>query len=187
MKALKILGGILLVIILAFFLIGVVKPTTSYQNTVTINRPAEVVWQVFTDAEKMDRWLAGMQSIDTLEGEPMAEGSRYRLIFNMEGEEIAITEEVTEVREPELFAFTLESQPLTSQVEIKFTALDSSTTRVDAHTLSEGNGLFWKPIITLSGSVMQQQSQVSYDKLKALVETGSDSLQETDQALQQSN
>jgi len=187
MKALKILGGILLVVILAFFLIGVVKPTTSYQNTVTINRPAEVVWQVFTDVEKMDRWLAGMQSIETLEGEPMAEGSRYRLIFDMEGEEIAITEEVTEVREPELFAFTLESQPLTSQVEITFTALDSSTTRVDAHTLSEGNGMFWKPIITLSASVMQQQSQISYEQLKTLVETERDSTQEADEGLQQSN
>lgn len=171
MKVLKILGGVLLVIILAFFLIGVVSPTTTYENSITVNKPVDVAWEIFTDEQKMDQWLVGMQSIETLEGEPLEEGSRYRLIFNMEGEEIAITEEVIRVSENELFAFTLDSDPLTSEVEIRFTALDSTTTKIEALTITEGKGIFWKPIITLSGSVMQQQSQQSYDKLKALVES----------------
>lgn len=176
MKALKVIGGILLLIIIAFFLIGVINPTTTYENSITINKPVEQVWNVFTDPETMDQWLVGMQSIETLEGEPMEEGSRYRLTFDMEGEQVDIIEEVTKVSKNELFAFTLESDPLTSEVEIQFIPVDSTVTRIQASTLSEGNGMLWKPIITLSGSVMQQQSQLSYDKLKQLVESRPDSL-----------
>lgn len=174
MKALKIIGGILLLLIIAFLLIGVISPQTTYENTVTINKPVDVVWDVFTDEEKMDQWLVGMQSIETLEGEAITEGSRYKLTFIMEGEQIDITEEVTQVKENELFAFTLDSEPLASEVEIHFTPVDSNTTMVKAVTTSEGKGMFWKPVITLSSTVMQQQSQQSYDKLKRLVESYSD-------------
>lgn len=179
MKALKIIGGILLIIIIAFFLIGVISPQTTYENSITIQKPVDVVWDVFTDEEKMGEWLVGMQSIETLEGEAMTEGSRYRLVFVMEGEQMDITEQVTQVKENELFAFTLESEPLTSDVEIHFTPVDSNRTEVKAITTSEGKGMLWKPIITLSSSVMQQQSQKSYVKLKELVESQVDTLQGT--------
>lgn len=175
MKALKIIGGILLLLIIAFFLIGVINPTSTYENTITINKPVDQVWEVFMDPGTMDQWLVGMQSIETLEGEPMEEGSRYRLVFVMEGERIEVTEHVEEVRENELFAFSLESDPLTSEVEIQFIPVDSTVTRVQALTVAEGKGMLWKPVISLSGSMMQQQSQQSYDKLKQLVESWSDS------------
>lgn len=177
MKALRIIGGILLLIVIAFFLIGVISPQTTYENSITIEKPVEIVWDVFTDEEKMDQWLVGMQSIETLEGEAMTEGSRYRLVFVMEGEQMDITEQVTQVKENELFAFTLESDPLTSDVAIHFKPVDSNTTELKAITTSEGKGMLWKPIITLSSSVMQQQSQQSYVKLKELIESPEDTIQ----------
>lgn len=175
MKKIKIvagvLGGILLVVITGFFLIGIVNPTTTYENSITVNKPVDVVWDIFTNADNMKHWLVGMESMETLEGEALTPGSRYRLTFRMEGEEIVITEEVTEVKENELFAFNLDSEPLTSQVEIRFSPIDSTTTEIKAGTTSEGKGPVWKSIIGMSGSVMQQQSQLSYDQLKTLIDT----------------
>jgi hypothetical protein len=65
----------------------------------------------------------------------------------------------------------MKSNPLNSQVAIHFTSSDSGKTQVNAVTTAEGNGFFWKPIISFSGSMMQQQSQLSYEKLKELVES----------------
>jgi len=179
MKILKVtllIAGVVLGLgVLGFILIGIFNPEVTYTNSVTVEKPAEHAWAVFSDAEKMDQWLVGMESIETLEGDPMTEGSRYRMTFNVEGEEIIVTETVTDVQPVELFAFDLESDALTSYNEIRFIPVDSTTTRIEARSTAQGNGIFWKSLLALSGSVMQQESQKSYDKLKRLIETTPDS------------
>ena len=93
--------------VLGIILIGVISPEVTYTNSVTVEKPAAHAWAIFSDAEKLDRWLVGLESIETLEGEPMTEGSRYRLTFNVEGEEFIVTELVTDVQPVERFAFEL--------------------------------------------------------------------------------
>lgn len=171
MKVLKVIGSIILLLILAMFLIGLISPKATYENTVIINEPVEEVWEVFTDYGKLDQWLFGMKRIERIQGEPLTQGSRFNLIFDIDGEQFEITEEVMRVEPYELFAFNMKSNPLNSQVAIHFTSSDSGKTQVNAVTTAEGNGFFWKPIISFSGSMMQQQSQLSYEKLKELVES----------------
>lgn len=161
--------------IFGFILIGISNPEVTYTNSVTVEKPVAHAWVIFSDAEKLDRWLVGMESIETLEGEPMTEGSRYRLTFNVEGEEFIVTELVTDVQPLERFAFELESDALNSQNEIRFIPVDSTTTRIEARSTARGNGIFWKSLLALSGSAMRQESQKSYDQLKRLIETTPDS------------
>ncbi|NGP77744.1 SRPBCC family protein [Balneolaceae bacterium YR4-1] len=171
MKALKIIGGIILLLILAMFLIGLISPRAEYENSITINAPVEEVWQVFTDSEKIDQWLYGVTGIEKLEGEPLTSGSRFKLFFDVDGEQFEITEEVTDVEPNKRYAFSMQSEPLNSKVDISFTVIDSAKTQLTALTTAEGNGVLWKPIIRFSGSMMKQQSQISYENLKLLVES----------------
>lgn len=171
MKAFKIIGGIILLLILAMFLIGLISPKASYENNITINAPVEEVWQVFTDPGKLRQWLYGVTQVEKVQGEPLTHGSKFRLIFEIEGHQFSITEEVTGFEPPELFAFSMESRTLNSEVDITFTPIDSTTTLLDANTVAEGNGIFWKPVVSFSGSMMKHQSQISYENLKMLVES----------------
>ena len=65
--------------------------------------------------------------METVNGNPGEVGSKYRMIFVENGEEMVIMEEVTAFQENELLAFTLDADPLISDVEIKFTGGESKT------------------------------------------------------------
>lgn len=171
MKALKIIGGTILLLVLAMFLIGLISSKANYENNITINAPVEEVWEVFTDPGKLDQWLYGVTEVEKLQGEPLSPGSKFRLIFDIDGNQFAITEEVTGFEPTYLFAFNMESTTLNSEVDITFSPIDSVTTQLNAITVAEGNGVFWKPIVSFSGSLMRQQSQISYENLKMLVES----------------
>ncbi len=178
MKVLKIIAGIILLAVIAFYLVGYFSPRVSYENRVTVRKPAGVAWQVFTDTTLMDRWLTGYQSMETLEGEPMSPGSSYKIIMEMEGERMELTEYVTAVDSARLFAFDLESDVLNSQNMVRFVPVDSATTEIVATSYAEGNGWFWRSILSMSASMMQKQGQQSYDKLKQLIESQPDTLLE---------
>lgn len=178
MKVLKIVAGIILLVIVGFFLIGFFSPRVSYENRITVNKPAGVAWQVFTDTTLMDRWLTGYQSMETLEGEPMNPGSSYKIIMEMEGERMELTEYVTAVDSARLFAFDLESDVLSSQNMVRFVPVDSATTEIVATSYAEGKGWIWRSIISMSASMMEQQGQQTYDNLKELIESQPDTLLE---------
>ena len=63
MKALKIIVGILLFIVIAFCSIGMMCPRYTYENHVVIDRPVEAVWAVFADHSRMPEWLETVESI----------------------------------------------------------------------------------------------------------------------------
>ena len=168
--------GLIILVIIAFIAIGQISPTTTYTNSITVNRSAGFAWQVFQDTSYMDRWLQGMQSIETLEGKPMTEGSRYKLTFLMEGELMEMTEIVTEVDSARLFVFDLDSDVLSSTNRITFVPVNSTTTEISSISSAKGKGIFWKSMVAVSGSMMEQEGQKSYDALKQLIESLPDTL-----------
>ena len=168
--------GLVVLGIIVFVAIGMISPTTTYTNSITVNRSPGFAWRVFQDTAYMDQWLQGMQSIETVEGEPMTEGSVYKLTFLMEGELMEMTEVVTKVDSARTFAFDLDSDIVTSSNRITFTPVDSTTTDISSVSTAKGKGIFWKSLISVSGSMMEQEGQKSYDALKELIESLPDSL-----------
>ena len=82
MKILKYLLFGVLGLIVIFFGIGLISPSVSYGHEVSVNKSVEEAWAVSQDETKYAEWLAGFQSIELLEGEKGAVGSKYRVIVN---------------------------------------------------------------------------------------------------------
>jgi len=144
-------------------------PTFNYENKVTVNAPVDHAWAVFSDVDKMDKWLVGFKSVAIISGNQGEVGSKYHFVFEDRGEIIELTETLTAVTENELFAFELDADPMTSDVEIKFAASDE-TTEITATSNVEGKNIFWKSLLWLSKSMMIERGQESYDNLKKLIE-----------------
>lgn len=170
MKILKVILGIVVGLVVVFFAVGIFAPSFTYENKVEVNAPVEKAWAIFTDESRMGDWLTGFQSIETINGNPGEVGSKYRMVFVENGEEMVITEEVTAYRENELFAFTLDADPLISDVEVKFTGNDERT-EIIATNLVEGKNLVWKSLLRLMKSMLANRGQEQYDKLKEIIES----------------
>ena len=170
MKALKIIAGILLFMVAAFFSVGMMCPRYTYENHVVIDRPVEAVWAVFADHSRTSEWLEGLQTIECVEGVPLTIGCRWRLVFLDNDEEIEIIETVTACQPPEFYAFDMETDPFTGATEIHFVA-NGERTEVNVLTLVEGRNVFWRALLRGMKGYIAGGSQECYEKLKAVVES----------------
>ncbi len=170
MRILKWLGLLLLVLVVGFLAAGLIRPNVSYENKVTVNAPVERAYSVFVDESNMDKWMPTLQRIENISGAPLEVGSKWKLIFEEEGETIEVLEEMTAIDANERFAFNLETEPFLGTVDIRFTAIDSATSEIKAVTTMDGKNLIWKSLLALSKSMMETRSQEQYEMLKKAIE-----------------
>lgn len=171
MKALKYILGILVLLILAFFTLGMFNPELTYESRTQVNAPVEHAFAVFQDPDRMDEWLEGLKRIEMISEGGVKVGSKSLLVFEENGETMELTEVVTAFKENELYAFTLDADVMTANVEIRFVAKDSLNTEIIARTTSTGKNIMWRSILALAKSTFQQQDQDSYTRLKEVIES----------------
>ncbi len=170
MKILKIILGLVVGLALVFFAVGIFAPSFTYENKIEVNAPVEKAWAIFADPSRMGEWLTGFQSMETISGNPGEVGSKHRMVFVEDGEEMVIMEEVTAFQENELFAFTMDADPFMSDVEIRF-AGDNTRTEITAINHIEGKNLIWKSVLRLMKSMVVNRGQEQYNKLKEIIES----------------
>jgi uncharacterized protein YndB with AHSA1/START domain len=100
MKFFKYLGLLLIILVLCFFAVGLLKPTVDYGHTITVDKPVTEAWAVHQDATKYNQWLKGFQSIELIEGEQNAVGSKYRVaVIPQEGaDEFVMIETIKSIK-----------------------------------------------------------------------------------------
>ena len=82
-----------------------------YETSVDIDAPRERVWDVLADVERWPEWTASMQSMQYVEGDGLALGSRVRI---RQPRLPAMVWEVTEVTPRESFSWTAKSSGITT-------------------------------------------------------------------------
>jgi uncharacterized protein YndB with AHSA1/START domain len=169
MKALKILLGIVVLGVIALLGVGLATPEFEYENEVVIDKPVATVWAVFTDESRMKDWLFGLVKVENLAGKPLEVGSRWRLEFEVDGEEVIVDETVTAVEPNRRYAFDATTDVFTGPTEITFTELDGRT-KVSARSRVVGGNVFLRAFLRMAKSMMVEQSQKSYDALKRVCE-----------------
>jgi uncharacterized protein YndB with AHSA1/START domain len=168
----KIVIFVLIVIVLivaGLFAFGYMNPSVNYEIKVEINKPREVVWNYFQDENKMGEWQQGFQKIESISGNKNEVGSKYRLTYNDQGNEIVMTETVMEFQAPERFAIKLEHEIMTSDLEISLTESDGKTTFVQKD-VAVGSNILWRIMFAAMKSSFIEYNQQNLDKMKANVE-----------------
>jgi uncharacterized protein YndB with AHSA1/START domain len=171
MRILRAVGVIIVLLIVVVVGVGLAVPEFEYENRITIDRPAEVVWPTFTDASRMKEWLADMVSAEVISGKHLEVGSRWKFVFDSEGERVEVIEQVTAVEPNARYAFDMETEPFTGNTDIRLVPQGAKTELV-ATTKVVGRNVAFAALMRVFRGSMIEQSQKSYDALKRAVESG---------------
>lgn len=80
MKILKYVIIAFVALLVIFLLMGMMKPTVSYGHEITVDKPVEEAWAVMMDESKYADWLKGFESMELIEGEKNAIGSKHKVV-----------------------------------------------------------------------------------------------------------
>ena len=168
----KLLIGLLIVIValaIGFFAPAFLKPTLTHENRVMVNKPPAEVWEKFSNTDNLPKWIEGFKSIETISGEPNQVGSKYKVVIEDNGQTFEATETVKEIVENEKFAFELDSDMATTDVEFTLINKGLSTEVVEKDTFT-GKGIFWKALFYWMQSSMKERSKTNLERFKKFAE-----------------
>ena len=167
-----VLGALLLTAVLiggAILIPALMNPVIEYDSRVTIDAPRDAVWAVFNDDRKMTQWIKGLKSVELISGEKGKPGSKYRMIIEDGGERTEMIETVDEIKEGELFAFTLDAEPLTDKVRVTFEEKDGKTEMVQYDSV-RAKGIIWQTLFYWLQSTFRESTEGHLKRFKELVE-----------------
>ena len=141
-----------------------------YRVSVEVNKPIEEAWEVVMDESKMGEWLEGYKSMELIEGEPLTVGSKHKMIFEENGEEMTFTETVTAINPPTEFSFDFDHDMMTSNIQMMLESVGPASTRITNSTSFTTNGFFIDLFMLLMTPRMKGRQRRSFARLKALIE-----------------
>lgn len=172
MKYLKYILGILAVLIIAFFLLGIISPEVSYDCEIIVDKPLGESWAVTQDEEKMPDWLEGFKSIEHVSGVPGTTGAVSDVYFITDGQEMTIRETITEIIPNESISMSFASDFMDMDYKLIMKFIDGKT-KINSSTTAVGNGMFSRSVMALMGKSIKTQEETNLINLKKTIEKNS--------------
>jgi len=159
--------GIIVVLVIGFFCIGVFVPSVEYSTTVEINGPRDVTWRVLR--ERKD-WIYGFKSFEQVGGTPDQVGSRARIWVIRDGNEFTFDSELKQIRPPEMAETELTNDMLVHDAVVNLSEHDGKTRLVSNEKIT-GSNLFYRSLFALFKSRITATSLKNFEGLKRVVES----------------
>lgn len=170
MKFLKYLAGILILLLLLFIGKGLLTPSISYDNEITVDKSVKEAWAVMSDESKITQWLKGITKIEHVSGEKGTVGAVTQYTFSDNGQESIILETIKSITPNEQIAmdFVMEDV-MNMEYKIDFTNQNGKTL-IKSSTVNKGEGMFMKSMVSFMKSSMQAQEDENMNNLKKLIQ-----------------
>src|SRR5690554_6439057 len=178
MKILKYIIGIIAILVIGFLALGWFMPKASYDCEITVEKPTTESWAVLQDPEKLSEWLPGFQKMEHVSGIPGTVGAVSNVYFEQNGQPMVIQETITEIVPNESISMFYESDFMNMDYKLNLTAEDGKT-KINSHTVSEGNSIIYKSILALMGSSLKKQEETNLLNLKKTIEQNTKNYSET--------
>ncbi len=165
----KLALGLVVIIVLlvaAFFCVGMIVPAVEYTTTIEINKPRDVTWQIIRYRKD---WIYGFKSFEQISGEPNQPGSKARVTVVRDGRETVFDTELLEIKPPEYSVNRLSNDMLTHDATVHLSEADGKTTVVSQEKLV-GKNAFWRSIFAIFKGMIVDTSKKNFDGLKKAVE-----------------
>ena len=117
--------------------------------TVTIQRPADKVWELFMDPDNLQYWLTGFVSAEHLSGNIGETGSVSKLKFMERGKLMEVTETVLMAKPNQQYACIMKHETFEAETDVRFISFGQRTEMIQTVQFSP-KGFFMKlfmPII----------------------------------------
>lgn len=170
MKILIYVVGFILTCFLGFYIIGVVKPKISYETSITINRPVQQTWEVFSNEKLMKEWMQGFDRIEKINQEPFQTSAKYKLILKDKNQEFENNHTVISAVPNSLYEYELDNAVLKNHITISFKEPQQFTTEIVISNEVEAKNWFLKSLFVFFKSQFKTQDDQNLQALKKLVE-----------------
>ncbi len=134
-----------------------------YSVEKTINLPRARVIELFDDAGNMFKWQKGLQSFETISGEPGQPGAKARMVYDMNGRKVEMIETIEKRNLPDEFTGTYEASGVWNSVGNFFSEEGPDKTRWKIETEFRFNGLMRVISFFMRGSFPKQTEQMMQD------------------------
>lgn len=141
-----------------------------FRYEIEIDAGLDTVWEAFGDADRRRHWQPTLKERIHMAGEPGRPGSVTELVFEENGRRIAMTETITERREPDFMAAQYATGSARTLVVTTFEASGAARTRLTSWSNTHFTGMtryFW-PLFRRKA---RSRIQADYQRFKLMVET----------------
>ena len=170
MKVLKYIGLVVLLLLVIFFGKGLLTPTVEYDSEVMVDKPVAEVWAVMSDTSKMSEWITGYKRTELLSGTEGEVGAISHVFVEDQGQETMMEETIVAVEPNELLAmrFTMDFMNMDYKMALQE---KGNQTLITSNSVTQGNGLFAKSMLSFMPSAMKKQEDENLEKLKMVIES----------------
>ncbi len=174
MKYLKYIIGFFAILVIGFFILGLIKPELSYECEIMVDKPLAESWAVSQDEEKLSDWLSGFQKVEHVSGTPGTVGAVSDVHFMTDGQEMTIRETITGIVPNQSISMSFTSDFMNMDYKLAMTPVDGKT-KISSSTTTKGNGMVSKSMMALMGSSIKAQEDTNLSNLKSTIEKNSKS------------
>jgi len=166
-KVILYILGIIVLLVVGFFCIGIFVPAVEYTTTVEINKPRDFTWNVIRQRKD---WIYGFKSFEQVSGQPNEVGSRAKITVVRDGREMSFDSELLDIKPPEMSVTELTNDMLTHDATVHLTENNGKTTIVSNEKIV-GKNAFFRSLFVLMKSSITSVSQKNFEGLKQAVES----------------
>ena len=176
MKTIKYILYIILGLLAIFLLLGFIVPTIEYGHEITVDKPIKEAWAVQQDETKFPLWLKGFKSIELIEGEYGAIGSKYKIIVEPEpGQQFEMIETLLSKKEFDHMKLAFDSDFMEFRQTTSFKEVGGKV-KVKTDSEVQGKGMMMKSMFALMhifGDSFQKGEETNINALKKVIDENS--------------
>ncbi len=169
MKYLKYFLGLILILMLIFFGLGLLTPSIYYESEVVVNKSAKEAWAVMNDEKNLPNWIKGFKRTELISGTANTVGSVSNVYVEENGQEMIMKETIKDVVPNELLSMVFTMDIMNMDYDMVF-AQEGEQTTITSKSTTKGNGLFAKSIVYFMAGTMKAQEDENLNNLKKIIE-----------------
>ena len=169
MKAIKIILTIISVLVLSFFLTGLLIKETNYTAEVTIDKNIKEVFTEFNKPGNLKKWMPVVKSIDTLNFNKGITGSMFSIVIENQGQEIKMTEKVIAYVPNEKVTLFFDAEGMLKTDDYIFTEINEST-KITLNASCKSDSYIMSCVIPIFSWKIEEQDQSYLNNFKEYIE-----------------
>lgn len=154
---------------IGFFLLGLIKPSISYDSEIIVEKPVAESWAVSQDQEKLGEWLAGYIKVEPVSGTPGTVGAVSNVYFDNKGQEMVIKETIKDLVPEKSMSMLFENDFMNMDYIMSVTPVDGKT-KINSSTTAVGNSWISRSMLAIMGSTLIEQENTNLAMLKKAIE-----------------
>ena len=169
MKTIKIILGIITVLVVGFFLTGLIVKETNYTAQVSVNKPINEVFKTFNNSENSKNWIPEIKSFEVVNNNLGKTGSIYKLVVENQGEEISMTEKVLAFVPNEKVTLFFDAENMLKTDDYLFSE-ENGVTKITLNASCKSDSYIMACLFPYFKGTFKEQDQTYLNNFKEFVE-----------------